>query len=162
MSQPRPTAMPPEPRGASISVVRMAIVVVLVVAGIAWVTYYLASAQDSGKPAWMADLGDWNFVIGFGAIFLGLVLSAHPRSPLGRGRGVVVGMLGCFLIGLIWIVVYYVTGQDLRPAGDQRARQLQPARRASASWPPGSSSPPAGSEPSSPQLWTHLGTMTPV
>ena len=22
-------------------------------------------------------------------------------------------MLGCFLIGLIWIVVYYVTGQDL-------------------------------------------------
>lgn len=113
MSQPRPTAMPPEPRGASISVVRMAIVAVLVVAGIAWVAYYLASALDSGEPAWMADLGDWNFLIGFGAIFLGLALSAHPRSPLGRGRGVVVGMLGCFLIGLIWIVVYYVTGQDL-------------------------------------------------
>jgi uncharacterized membrane protein len=25
----------------------------------------------------------------------------------------VVGMLGCFLIGLIWIVVYYMTGNDL-------------------------------------------------
>ncbi|QIK68707.1 cell division protein CrgA [Nocardioides sp. HDW12B] len=91
----------------------MALVVLLVGVGIAWVTYYLASAQDSGKPAWMADLGDWNLAIGFGAIFLGLGLSAHPRSPLGRGRGVVVGMLGCFLIGLVWIVVYYVTGQDL-------------------------------------------------
>jgi hypothetical protein len=22
-------------------------------------------------------------------------------------------MLGCFLVGLIWIVVYYITGQDL-------------------------------------------------
>ncbi len=113
MSQSRSTALSPEPRGISISVVRVAIVVALVVAGIAWVTAYLVSAQDSGKPAWMADLGDWNFIIGFGAIFVGLALSAHPRSPLGRGRGVVVGMLGCFLIGLIWIVVYYVTGQDL-------------------------------------------------
>jgi len=113
VSQSRSTALSPEPRGTSISVVRMAIVLTLVVAGIAWVTYYLASAQDSGKPAWMADLGDWNFIIGFGAIFVGLALSAHPRSPLGRGRGVVVGMLGCFLIGLTWIVIYYVTGQDL-------------------------------------------------
>jgi hypothetical protein len=109
----RPSTLAAEPRGSSTSVVRMALVALLVVVGIAWVSYYLASAQDTGEPAWMADLGDWNFVIGFGAIFLGLGLSAHPRSPLGRGRGVVVGMLGCFLIGLIWIVVYYVTGQDL-------------------------------------------------
>jgi hypothetical protein len=41
------------------------------------------------------------------------VLAAHPSTPLGRGRGVVVGMLGCFLVGLLWIVVYYVTNQDL-------------------------------------------------
>ena len=33
-------------------------------------------------------------------------------EPLGRGRGVVVGMLGCFLIGLIWIVTFYFVGQD--------------------------------------------------
>ena len=79
MSQPRPTAMPPEPRGASISVVRMAIVVVLVVAGIAWVSYYMASALDSGKPAWMADLGDWNFVIGFALIVVGLLMTMRWR-----------------------------------------------------------------------------------
>ncbi len=113
MPKSRPSTLAAEPHGSSTSVVRMALVVLLVGVGIAWVTFYLASAQDSGEPAWMADLGDWNFVIGFGAIFLGLGLSAHPRSPLGRGRGVVVGMLGCFLVGLIWIVVYYVTGQDL-------------------------------------------------
>jgi hypothetical protein len=27
---------------------------------------------------------------------------------LGRGRGVVAGMLGCFLVGLVWICTYYV------------------------------------------------------
>ena len=59
----------------------------------------------------MADLGRWNYLIGFGLIFLGLAVAANPGTPLGRGRGVVVGMLGCFLIGLVWIVVYYVTGQ---------------------------------------------------
>lgn len=116
MSQSRPparTTSTPGPTGTSNSVVRMALVVLLVGLGIAWLTYYLVSAQDSGDPAWMSDLGDWNFVIGFGAVFLGLGISAHPRTPLGRGRGVVVGMLGCFLLGLVWIVVYYVTGQDL-------------------------------------------------
>ena len=39
----------------------------------------------------MADLGDWNYLIGFGLIFLGLALSAHPSTPLGRGRAVPVG-----------------------------------------------------------------------
>jgi len=100
------------PVGASISVVRVALVLVLVCVGIAWVTYYLVAVIDDGTPPWMADLGDWNLAIGFGLIFLGLALSAHPRSPLGRGRGVVIGMLGSFLIGLVWIVVFYVTSQD--------------------------------------------------
>ncbi len=31
---------------------------------------------------------------------------------LGRGRGVVVGMLGCFLIGLIWIVTFNDVSQS--------------------------------------------------
>ncbi|WP_338036348.1 cell division protein CrgA [Nocardioides oleivorans] len=44
---------------------------------------------------------------------LGLMVSAHPSTPLGRGRGVVVGMLGCFLIGLIWICTFYVFSDDL-------------------------------------------------
>jgi hypothetical protein len=60
----------------------------------------------------MADLGGWNFVIGFGLIFLGLAVAADKSTPLGRGRGVVVGMLGCFLIGLLWIVTFYFVGQD--------------------------------------------------
>ena len=44
---------------------------------------------------------------------LGLVISAHPSTPLGRGRGVVVGMLGCFLVGLLWICTFYVFSNDI-------------------------------------------------
>ena len=60
----------------------------------------------------MADLDNWNYLIGFGLIFLGLIVAAHKKTPLGRGRGVVVGMLGCFLIGLVWIVLFYFVGSD--------------------------------------------------
>lgn len=100
------------PAAPRISVVRTAIAALLVVAGIAWVLYYVFAVYDDTKPSWMFDLADWNFLIGFGAIFLGLILAAHQSTPLGRGRGVVAGMLGCFLLGLAWIVVYYVTSQD--------------------------------------------------
>jgi hypothetical protein len=114
VSKPRSAATAhAEPSKVSISVVRVALVLLLIAVGIAWVGYYMFSVADSADPAWMADLGDWNYLIGFGAIMVGLVLAAHPRSPLGRGRGVVVGMLGCFLLGLLWIVVYYVTSQDM-------------------------------------------------
>jgi hypothetical protein len=85
----------------------------LVAIGIAWMVVYINVAQDGEKLTWMGDLERWNFLIGFALIFLGLTVAAHPGTPLGRGRGVVVGMLGCFLIGLIWIVLYYITGQDL-------------------------------------------------
>ena len=51
-------------------------------------------APEPGSPKFMADLGDWNYLIGFGAIMVGLAISAHPSTPLGRGRGVVIGMLG--------------------------------------------------------------------
>ncbi len=113
MSKPRSAAAVREtPSAASISLVRTALAAVLVVAGIAWVLYYVFAVYDDLKPTWMAELGDWNFLIGFGAIFLGLIIAAHKRTPLGRGRGVVIGMLGSFLIGLLWIIVYYVTSQD--------------------------------------------------
>ena len=113
MSKPRSAATARlAPETASISVVRTGLSAVLVLAGIAWVAYYVWKALEDGTPRWMVDLGDWNFLIGFGALFLGLVLAAHPRTPLGRGRGVVVGMLGSFVVGLIWIIVYYVTSQD--------------------------------------------------
>ncbi len=93
------------------SLVRTAVAAVLVLAGIAWIVYYDFAVFDDGTPKQVADLGSWNFLIGFGALFLGLALAAHRSTPLGRGRGVVVGMLGCFLLGLIWIVVYYITSQ---------------------------------------------------
>jgi Cell division protein CrgA len=111
--------------GYETSITRTAIAVLLVVLGIAWIAVYINYAQEAAefvtfpgakKPAnplpWMADLGKWNFLIGFGLIFVGLSVSAHKATPLGRGRGVVVGMLGCFLIGLVWIVTFYFIGQD--------------------------------------------------
>ena len=88
-----------------------------------------ASAPKAGGPKFMADLGDWNYAIGFGALFLGLVFSAHPVTPLGRGRGVVVGMLGCFLIGLIWICTYYVFSNDLSQFPLLTTSASQPRRR---------------------------------
>jgi hypothetical protein len=111
--------------GYQTSITRTAIAVLLVVLGIAWIAVYLNFAKDAAefvklpgvkKPddplPWMADWKSWNFVIGFVLIFAGLSVAAHKTTPLGRGRGVVVGMLGCFLIGLVWIVTFYFVGQD--------------------------------------------------
>ena len=101
---------------------RFIVSVVAMVLGIAWMAYYYIVVRvdptefpvpDAGSPKFMADLGNWNYLIGFGAIFVGLVVSAHPSTPLGRGRGVVVGMLGCFLIGLLWICTFYVFSNDI-------------------------------------------------
>ena len=114
--------------GYETSVVRTAIAALLVVLGIAWIVVYVVFAQDAAnytaglgkKPdnplPWMADLEKWNYAIGFGLIFVGLAVSAHKSTPLGRGRGVVIGMLGCFLIGLLWIVTFYfVSGNESVP-----------------------------------------------
>ena len=102
--------------------VRFLISLLLIVAGIGWLVFYYTQARGNplafppveGKPKAVADLGDWNYAIGFGLLMLGLVVSAHPSTPLGRGRGVVVGMLGCFLVGLVWICIFYIflTGND--------------------------------------------------
>ena len=112
--------------GYETSWVRIALASLLVVAGIAWLVVYTNLAMDhalfahdeyfGSKPKdpipWMSDLYKWNYLIGFGLAFLGLIVAANPKTPLGRGRGVVVGMLGCFLIGLAWIVVYYFVAQS--------------------------------------------------
>ena len=100
--------------------VRFLISLLLIVAGIAWLVFYYTQARGNplafppveGSPKAVADLGRWNYAIGFGLLMLGLMVSAHPSTPLGRGRGVVIGMLGCFLIGLVWIVLFYFVGQD--------------------------------------------------
>jgi hypothetical protein len=110
-------------RGPLLSV-RFALAILLVVVGIGWMVYYYAAVrvdptavtpQKPGSPSFMADLKRWNYVIGFGLILLGLLISAHPSTPLGRNRGVVVGMLSCFLIGLIWICTFYVLSGDQLP-----------------------------------------------
>lgn len=110
--------------GYQTSIVRTAIAALLIIAGIVWIAVYLNYAKDAAtagpgvgkKPSnplpWMADLAKWNFAIGFGLIFAGLTVAANKLTPLGRGRGVVIGMLGCFLVGLVWIVVFYFIGQD--------------------------------------------------
>ncbi len=113
MSQSMPRQKAGAPADPSFSVVRTGLAAALVVIGIAWMVVYINVAQDGEQLTWMGDLLRWNFLIGFGLIFLGLAVAAHPSTPLGRGRGVVVGMLACFLFGLVWIVVYYLTGQDL-------------------------------------------------
>lgn len=108
------------------SLVRCAVALGLVLLGIAWIVVFINVAKDASslgtpvigakKPTsplpWMSDLGRWNYVIGFGLVFLGLAVSAHPHTPLGRGRGVVIGMLFCFLVGLIYILTYYFLGAD--------------------------------------------------
>jgi hypothetical protein len=113
--------------GYETSIPRVVVAVLLVVVGIAWMAVYTNLAMDAAnfKPIegvdiakpdnplpWMASLGRWNYLIGFGLIFLGLIVASHRTTPLGRGRGVVVGMLGCFLLGLLWIVVFYFVGQE--------------------------------------------------
>ncbi len=101
--------------------VRFLIALLLMAAGIAWLVYYYAAVRGNplafppveGSPKAVADLGLWNYAIGFGAFMVGLMVAAHPSTPLGRGRGVVVGMLGCFLVGLVWICTFYVFSDDL-------------------------------------------------
>lgn len=112
----------PATRGPIFSM-RLLISMLLVAAGIAYVviwTLYLHDLFDydhtvpapKSKPDPLIPgtdkLDDWNWAIGFGLFFLGLIFAAHPKTPLGRGQGVVVGMLGCFLLGLVWICTFYV------------------------------------------------------
>jgi len=110
----KPNPLQPAGRdtGRRWSLPRVALTALLVALGIAWMAVYLNVASSGGSLGWMADLGRWNFMIGFGLVFIGLAGAANPGTPLGRGQGVVVGMLGCFLIGLAWIVVYYVFDQS--------------------------------------------------
>ncbi len=120
-----------DPNAGPVLSVRFVIALVLFFGGIAWIAYYYMGVRptdgwdsfnlDTGKPneatglAFMQDLKGWNYLIGFGLIIVGLFVSAHPSTPMGRGRGVVVGMLGSFVIGLIWICTYYIVGTGSNP-----------------------------------------------
>ena len=124
----KPTARKPTfmASGYETSIARCAVAVLLVVLGIVWIVVYIHFAKDAAlydpklggkKPdnplPWMADLARWNYLIGFVLIFAGLTVAAHKKTPLGRGRGVVVGMLFCFLFGLLYILIYYFLGDNI-------------------------------------------------
>ncbi len=113
-----------DPARGKVLGVRFAVAVLLMLLGIAWIIFFYLVVRTEpdaatgippapGGPRFMTDLGDWNYLIGFGLFFLGLMISAHPSTPLGRGRGVVVGMLGCFILGLLWICTFYVISDDV-------------------------------------------------
>ena len=112
-----------DPQRGPVLTARFVVAALLVVLGIAWMAYYYVAVRvdptafpepKPGKPGFMADLENWNYLIGFGLLMVGLVVAAHPSTPLGRNRGVVVTMLSCFIIGLLWICTYYVfTGTNL-------------------------------------------------
>ncbi len=123
MSKPRATALDRSMSGYHTSWRRVAVVAVLIALGIAWLAIYtnyamdhalwskdLGTAEPSNPLPWMAKLKMWNYLIGFGLIFAGLWISADKSTPAGRGRGVVIGMVGCLLVGLVWIVVFYLAG----------------------------------------------------
>ena len=139
-----------------------ALAALLVVAGIAWVAYYVwRRARRRARPRGWPTSATGTSSSGSARCSSGWSLAAHPRTPLGRGRGVVVGMLGCFLIGLVWIVVYYVTSQDASVPVIRDLGQLQPARRHRLHGHRVRLRHPAGSD-RSPQLWTTPGGVAPV
>ena len=63
-----------------VSVVRTVVAAVVAALGIAWMVVYINVAQDGEKLTWMGDLERWNFLIGFGLVFLGLALAANPGT----------------------------------------------------------------------------------
>lgn len=110
--------------GYPTSIARTGVALFLILAGIAWMAVYTNVAMDDANMyaafpsheigtslVWMAKIRMWNYAIGFGLIFLGLIVSAHKLTPLGRTQGVVIGMVGCFVMGLVWIVVFYFASQ---------------------------------------------------
>lgn len=121
----------PDVQQGPIISIRFLVAILLVAAGIAYVVIWTLYVRDlrafestipqpSDKPdtliPHMDKLKSWNWLVGFGLLFLGLAIAAHPKTPLGRGRGVIVGMLGCFLVGLVWICLFYVFAD--KPEGE--------------------------------------------
>lgn len=104
--------------GEPIFTARFIAALTLVIVGIAWVLYYYFGVHPSHNanavnPPFrgiqpLKSLKDWNYLIGFGLFFLGLIVSADKSTPLGRNRGVVISMLSCFIGALLWICVFYI------------------------------------------------------
>lgn len=110
------------PEAGPVLTARFVLSLALIVLGLAWIVYYYAVVRvdplaatpgKAGGPSFMQDWKGWNYLVGFGLAGLGLLFAAHPMTPLGRGRGVVVGMLGCFVLGLLWICTFYVISNQV-------------------------------------------------
>ena len=113
--------------GFTTSWVRVGIASTAALLGIVWIVVYLFAAEKHAMGElnskgtalahtslpWMSDMKNWNYLIGFALIMLGLIIAANRTTPLGRGRGVVVGMLFCFLFGLAWVVTYYMAASHI-------------------------------------------------
>jgi hypothetical protein len=104
--------------GEPIFTKRFIVSLALITLGLAWILYYYFGVHPSHSSSAinpqfrgiqpLKGMKDWNYLIGFGLFFLGLIVSADRRTPLGRNRGVVIAMLGCFLGALLWICVFYI------------------------------------------------------
>ena len=61
------------------SIARTVLAAALAVAGIAWVVYYDRFVVKDQTPKQVADLGNWNFLIGFALIVIGLLMTMRWR-----------------------------------------------------------------------------------
>ena len=133
---------------AHTSMVRTGIAALLVLVGIAWLVVYLDVAgpnTDGTKLTWMGDLGRWNYLIGFGLIFVGLAVRRAPLDPA-RPRPRRGGRDARLLpdrAGLDRRLLRHRPGHH--GAADHRPRRSTTWWSASASWPSASSTPPTGS-----------------
>lgn len=111
-----------DPARGPVLTARFVVALLMMAVGIAWVLYYYLGVRadpgafdaKTGRPVgpsgigFMGDLKNWNYLIGIGLFLLGVAVSAHPSTPLGRGRGVSITMVACFLAGLVWACAYYI------------------------------------------------------
>lgn len=63
-------------KGTPSSTLYVTVMLALMVIGLLWlIVYYLAAEQIT----WMNDLGAWNFLIGFGFMVVGLIMTMNWR-----------------------------------------------------------------------------------
>jgi len=90
--------------------------IVLAVLGVAWgVAYFVNDKLIPGEHA----LGKWNILIGAGAVLVAAVLYIALRpgtgTPYAAGsrRWVPPTFIGVGLLGVAWLIVYYVAGSSI-------------------------------------------------